>query len=30
MTGTGCRAELHELCEAKWCDCECHEEDVEC
>jgi hypothetical protein len=29
MTGAGCRADLHELCEAEWCDCTCHGEASE-
>lgn len=24
MTGAACRAELHELCELRGCDCQCH------
>lgn len=24
-TAEPCRAELHEWCDADWCDCKCHE-----
>jgi hypothetical protein len=28
-TSAPCRAELHEFCEAQWCDCECHNKGKE-
>jgi hypothetical protein len=26
--GIACRALMHELCQAEWCICDCHEQEV--